>query len=68
MNWSIIVGNGKTFSAGILLIAAGVLSWLGLLPPQLHLDVSPLTAVASGVGAIGLGAKLQAILLNAQKP
>ncbi len=62
MNWALIIGNGKTFSGGMLLIVAGALSYLGWLPPQLHLDISPVTAVSLGLSAIGLGAKLQALI------
>jgi hypothetical protein len=67
MNWSLIIGNGKTFTGALLLIVSGLVSFLGWLPPQLHLDVSPLTAVSFGLTAIGLGAKLQAILQLFQK-
>ncbi len=67
MNWSHIIGNGKTFTGASILIVSGALSLFGWLPPTLHLDMSPLTAIATGLATIGIGAKLQAIIALAQK-
>ncbi len=67
MNWSLIIGNGKTFTGGLLLILTGLLSWLGWLPSQIHMDVSPVSAISFGLTAIGLGAKLQALIALLQK-
>jgi len=62
MNVATIIGNGKTFAGSGILILAGVLNYFGALPPALHIDLSPASAVATGLISLGLGAKLQTLI------
>ncbi|MFT4098156.1 MAG: hypothetical protein QM651_13640 [Rhodoblastus sp.] len=62
MNFSTIIGKGKTFSGAILLIAAAGANALGILPSSMHVDISFTQAVAEGLIAVGLGSKLQLLI------
>jgi len=62
MNLATIIGNGKTFAGAGILISAGILNYFGALPPSLHIDLSPASAVATGLISLGLGAKLQTLI------
>jgi len=62
MNFTNIIGNGKTFTGAILLALAGIANQFGWLPAGLHVDVSAPQAIAQALIAVGLGAKLQSLI------
>jgi len=62
MNLSTIIGGGKTFGGGALLILGGGLAYFGALPASVHFDLPPVEAISAGLIAIGLGAKLQKLI------
>ena len=62
MDIKTLLGHGKTFTGAIIMIALGVLGWLGWLPAGVHIDTPPAQMVSMGLVALGLGYKLQQLI------